>query len=295
MGQSIDAALTTQFSDMVHTAAQQMKSRFKPYIKYKPMTGDNWAYDGLGSVEAREASGRNESVVFSDIEHNRRKIARSRYYVALPIDGFDKLGMLIDPNEGYVQAVLMAMQRQLDRVVASAAFATVYTGRDFSTSVTFANDGGLTVDATSGLTYEKLLEINKNFVDGEVGNDMDIRKCMAITGEEEEALMKESELISGDYTRQFAIEKGELQRAAGLDIIKFGGSANNPILDVTSSVRSNIVLAEGGICVGVSKEIDLKIQDRTDLVDTQQVIATFYLGAVRTEGKLVQKLTTTDA
>lgn len=295
MGQSVDQALVTQFSDMVHTEAQQMKSRFKPYVKYKKMTGDEWAYDGLGSVESREAAGRNEKIVFSDIEHNRRKIPRQRFYVALPIDGYDKLGMLLNPNEEYAKAVVYAMMRRLDRVVAAAAFADVETGRNFGTTVNFATDGGLTVNATAGLTYEKILELNKNFVDNEVGNDMPMKQCIAMTGEEEEALMKEAELISGDYTRQFAVEQGQLQRAAGNDIIKFGGGVNNPILDVTGGTRSNIAIAEGGICVGVSKELELKIQERPDMVDTWQVVAYYYLGAVRTEGKLVQKLTTTDA
>lgn len=295
MGQSVDQALVTQFSDMVHTEAQQMKSRFKPYVHYKKMTGDEWAYDGLGSVESREAQSRNEKIVFSDIEHNRRKIPRKRFYVALPIDGYDKLGMLINPNEEYAKAVVYAMMRRLDRVVAAAAFADVETGRNFGTTVSFANDGGLTVNATGGLTYEKLLEANKNFVDNEVGNDSPVKKCFAITGEEEEALMKENELISGDFTRQFAIEGGELTKAAGNDIIKFGGGVNNPILNVAGGVRDNIMMAEGGICVGVSKELEIKIQERPDMVDTLQVVAYYYLGAVRTEGKLIQKVTTTDA
>lgn len=295
MGQSVDQALVTQFSDMVHTEAQQMKSRFKPYIKYKKMTGDEWAYDGLGSVESREAVSRSEKIIFSDIEHNRRKIPRKRFYVALPIDGYDKLGMLIEPGSEYAKAVVAAMMRRLDRVVAASAFADVETGRNFGTTVSFATDGGLTVNATAGFTYEKLLEINKNFVDNEVGNDMPTKKCLAITGQEEEALMKEAELVSGDYTRQFAVENGELQRAVGNDIIKFGASVSSPILDVTSSVRSNIAMSEGGICVGVSKELELKIQERTDLVDTMQVVAYYYIGAVRTEGALIQKVTTTAA
>ena len=293
--QSIDNALITQFSDMVHTEAQQMQSRLKPYVKYKQMTGDEWAYDSLSQTDTREASGRNEQVVFSDITHGRRKIARKRYYTALSIDGFDKLGMLINPNEEYAKAVVYAMMRRLDRVIAEAAFADVLTGRDFGTSVNFADDGGLIVDATGGFTYEKLLELNKNYVDNEVGNDMPVKQCLAMTGEEEEQLMKEAELTSGDFTRQFAVESGELVKAAGNGIVKFGGGVNNPILDVTGGVRSNISIAEGGICVGVSKELEMKIQERPDMVDTYQVIASFYLGAVRTEGKLVQKLTTTDA
>lgn len=291
--QSIDNALVTQFSDMVHIEAQQSNSRLKPFVKYKPMTGDTWAYDSLGETDVREASGRNEKVVFSDIQHSRRKIERKRYYTALSIDGFDKLGMLLDPNEEYAKAVVKAMMRQLDRVIVNAAFADVKTGRDFGTTVAFAADGGLTVDATAAMTYEKILELNENYVDNEVGNEGNIRKCLTLTGKEETALMKETELTSGDFSRQMAVDRGELVVAAGNDIVKYGGSANNPILATSGGVRDCLSLSEGGICVGVSKDLELKIQERPDMVDTFQVIAYFYLGAVRTEGKLVQKVTTT--
>lgn len=292
--QSVDNALVTQFSDMVHVEAQQMQARLKPYVKWKPMKGDNWAYDSLGATDTREASGRNEQIVFSDIQHSRRKIARKRFYTALPIDGFDKLGMLLDPNEEYAKAVVMAMMRRVDRVVAEAAFANVLTGRDFSSELTFAQDGGTTVDATAGLTYEKMLEINQNYTDNEVGNDIPVKQAFCITGQEETALMKESELTSGDFSRQFAVDRGQLSVAVGNEIVKYGASVNAPILNINgSSERECISLAENGICVGVSKDLELKIQERPDMVDTWQVVAYFYLGAVRTEGKLVQKVTTT--
>lgn len=294
--ESVDSALVTQFSDMVHTEAQQMTARLKPYVKYKPMRGDNWAYDSLGETDSREASGRNEQIVFSDIEHTRRKLPRRRFYVALPIDGYDKLGMLLDPNEEYAKAVVMEMMRRMDRVCVEAAFADIATGRDFGTTVTATNDGVLTVDATSGLTYEKMLEINQNFTDNEVGNDMPVRKALCITGQEETSLMQESELTSGDFTRQFAVEGGEMTRAVGNDIVKFGANARSPILQLNgSSQRRCIAMAEGGLCVGVSKELELKIQERPDLVDTYQVVAYYYIGAVRTEGKLIQEVNTTPA
>jgi hypothetical protein len=289
---SIDNALVTQFSDMVHIEAQQMQSRLKPYVKYKPMTGDRWAFDRLGEAEDREVTGRNVPIVFDDVNHTRRLIPRRRYHIALPIDDFDKLGMLIEPGSEYVKLITMALLRRLDRVVAQAALAPVQTGRDFETTISAAADGVLPVDGTGGFTYEDLLQINKNFTDNEVGNDYPMKKALLMTGKEEEELMSEIELISGDFTRDYAVEKGGLVRGAGLDFIKFGANSQNPVLAVPST-RSCIAMAEGAVCVGVSKEIDIKIQERPDLVDTYQVVASYYLGAVRTEGKLVQQVNTT--
>lgn len=289
---SIDQALVTQFSDMVHIEAQQMQSRLKPYVEYKPMTGDRWAYDRLGEAQDREVTGRNVPIVFDDVNHTRRLIPRKRYHIALPIDDYDKVAMLVEPGSQYVKLVTMALMRRLDRVIANAALASVQTGRDFETTVTASADGVLTVDGTGGITYEDLLEINRNFTDNEVGNDYPVKKALLMTGKEEAELMAEIELISGDFSRDYAVERGELVRGAGLDFVKFGRNATNPILAVPST-RSCIAMAQGAVCVGVSKELDIKIQERPDLVDTYQVVASYYLGAVRTEGKLVQQVNTT--
>lgn len=293
MSQSIDKALITQFSDMVHNETQQMKARLRPYVQIKKMEGDNFAYDGLGSVEDQELTGRINKVEFSDIEHNRRKIAKRRFVVTLPIDGDDVEGMLLNPENDYAKAVVAAMERRFDRVAVEAAFADVRTGREFENTVTFANDGGLTVDATAGLTYEKLLEINQNFLDNEVGCDMPEKFWLSVTGDEHTALMKEAELTSGDFVRSMAIEQGEMIKAAGMNLIKYGANVKNPLFPEISSERNLIAASARGICVGIAKEIDLKIQERSDYVDVTQVQAIFTLGAVRTEGALIQKVRVT--
>ena len=295
MVQSVDKALITQFSDMVHNEAQQLKARLRPYVQIKKMEGDHFAYDGLGSVESQELFGRVNKTEFGDIEHNRRKIAKRRFSITLPIDGDDVEGMLLDPQGEYAKAVVASMERRFDRVVMDAAFSDVLTGRDFDTSVTFANDGGLTVDATAGLTYEKLLEINQNFTNNEVGNEIPESFFLSISGKEQTALMGEAELTSGDYTRQFGIEKGQLQNAAGLDLIKYGASVSNPVIPLSSGGTERYLVAASrrAMCVGIAKEIELKIQPRPDYVDVMQVQAIFTLGAVRTEGALIQKVRTT--
>jgi hypothetical protein len=186
------------------------------------------------------------------------------------------------------------MERVFDRVVVEALFANVLTGRDFGTSVTAATDGVATVTATAGLTYEKLLEINQNFIDKEVGNEVPVSKMFAISGDEHTALMKENELVSGDYSRQYVVDAGEMVKANGLNLVKFAGGITRPILTVAAGVRSCFAMAQNAMCVGMSKEMEIKIQERPDLHETTQVEIIFELGAVRTEGVLVKKVTTTD-
>jgi hypothetical protein len=292
---TVDVALVTQFSDMLHVKSQQIRSRLRKYFKMIPMNGDKFAYDGIGTVEAREVSGRLVKTTFDDIEHLRRKIKRRRFVVTLPIDASDVRGMLLNPQGPYAEACVRAMERVHDRVGIEAAFANVQTGRDFETDVTFANDGGNTVVATAGLTYEKLLEIRKFWRNNEVGQEIFESMLFLITGDEEDALMKETELISGDYSRQFVVDKGEIKTAAGLDLICYGADVPNPLLSVASGVRSCIALTGRGLVYGLSKAMGVSVDPRKDYIETDQVQIIGELGAVRTEGLLVQKVTTTTA
>lgn len=294
MVMSIDNALITEFSDMVHHEAQQTESLLSPYVITKQMTGDVFAYDGLGPVEAREVLGRVAPATFDDITHNRRKISRRRFVVNLPVDSSDVRGALLDANSEYAKACAAAMMRKRDSVIADAAFADVLTGRDFATTVTFANDGGLTVDATAGLTYEKLLEIDENFIDNAVGFDpVNSKKFMTVTGAEHTDLMGEIELVSGDYTRQFAVEKGQLANALGYDLLKFPANAPYPILQISGAERFLIAATQKAFCVGVSKEMTIRVMERSDYIETTQVQVVMEIGAVRTEGALVQKVRVT--
>jgi hypothetical protein len=293
-GESIDAALITQFSDQVHVAAQQMKARLRGSVQVKPMSGDIFAYDGLGPIEAIEQVGRHQPVVFSDATHTRRKISRRRFTLALPIDASDVRGALINPESEYARACAMAMERVFDRIVVEAMFAAVLTGRDMGTSVTFANDDGDTINATAGTTYAKLLETTRLFLDDDVGTDVPESMLLGISGDEHEDLMGETELVSGDFSRQYAVDKGRMIQAAGYDLKHFAGAAVNPILAVSGGVRDCFAMSTRAMCVGMSKEMAVAVEKRDDLIETTQVIINFELGAVRTEGKLIKKFQTTD-
>lgn len=293
MTAQIDNALVIQFSDQVHTKAQQMKSRLRERVEMKMVKGEDYAYEDIGSLEAIEITSRHQKTQGQDISHGRRRIRMREFRATIYLDKKDQLETLIDPQKNYALAVARSLYRKFDAVAASAAFADVATGKSFGTTLTFAQDGGLTVDATSGLVWEKLLEIEENFIDGDVGTDEVEDFYLTVTGEENTDLKGETELTSGDFNRDFDSRDGKLARVNGMEVVRFAANAAVPILSVASAVRSNIAASKRGICVGISEELTVEIDKRPDLNGAIQVQSSMFLGAVRTEGKLVQKVTTT--
>lgn len=296
LGSSISVNSIIQFSSDVHVRLQQLTSRTEKYVKIKQMNGKSMAYDGLGTIELAALNARFAAVEFTEMEHWRRKISKARFGATLGIDKTDLEERLTNPESGYADALAAAGKRQFDRVVVAAMFADVKTGEDFENTVTAANDGVVTVDATSGLTYAKLMEIHKNFIDNEVGNDMNTSFCLGITGGEHTDLMSELKLTSGDYSREYVVDQGTIQKAAGINLIKFaknGAGGADGILGTAAGVRTSFCMAENAICVGMARTWEIVVENRTDLYDTKQVKITGVLGAVRTEGKLIQKVTTT--
>ena len=293
--ESIDNLKVIQFSAQLHLRAQQMRARLRPLIEIRRMNGERMAYDGLGLVEAREVSERFSDVVFDSIEHNRREIIKRRFVIALPVDKNDVDSMLLDPKGYYAQQALAGMERAFDHTAYDAMFADVRTGKEFTTTISAATDGVLTVNATSGVTLDSWLQIGQNFIDGEVGNDSPVDISVGVTGEEHRTLLQIQEFTNLFYAHGYALEKGQLVNAAGINIIKFGGGSSlaNPLLAVSGGVRTSFAMATAALCCGMSREVSVKYQPRTDKLDTDQLIIDGVWGMVRTEGKLIQKYTTT--
>lgn len=292
---SITDVMITAFADSVHEVAQQKQTRLSPYAESILVDAEDFAYDSLGTVEARRVTGRYSPIVFNDIEHGRRQLKPEYFEVVLPIDDKDVEQVLTDPEGRYVQAMVSAMNRRRDKIIYDALFASIKTGRNFGTTVTAATDGVVTVDATGGVTYEKLLELSENFIDNEVsaGDGVTPNIILGISGQEHTKLMGEMELISGDYSKQFAIDAGRISTALGMKVMLFGDNSSLPIIDVTGGTADCFAMAIGGVAVGINKNMEIDIKDRPDLSKTKQVQIGMYLGAVRTEGKLVQKFQTT--
>ena len=325
-GESVDAHAKTMFLRSIHNRAQQIRARMKAFVNIIQIKGENAAYDGLGSVEAQEISGRFNKVIFSDIEHTRREIPRRRFAVAIPIDKKDVNDIMRDTGNEYAVAIVRAIERVFDRISIEAAFSAVNTGKSFGTAVTAANDGVETIDATGGLLYDHLNQMRGTFINNDVGTDMPETYFLAITGDEHRALLADHRTVGYDAAgltlnmagkvgvtaaswevatnpltdsrftnRTGRIDNGVLVNAAGFNIVAFAANAPNPVLetvDDTTDHRRCVAASTRGIVVGIHDDVEVKRDERPDYYQVVQVTATITLGAVRTEGVLVQELQT---
>lgn len=291
---SIDSVLITQFSNLLHVEAQQMKTRLMGRLQVVPMNGDEWAYDGTGVVEAKTINERNPKIDPTNPEFTRRRMLRDRIVVELIVDNRDVRGMFENPSSKLVRDCMMAIYRKADKIGIDSLFADVSTGRRFTSTVTFAGGGGKTVNAVGGLTYAKLLEIKDNFKGKEVGQDMPENVILGLSEQEETQLFNITQLTSGDFSRNYVVDKGQVVTVMGMDIILFGSQVTNPQLTVASGVRDCFAMSTMGMIYGMSKDFAVKvIPDYPGYVESTYIQVLGEIGAVRCDETRVQKLQTT--
>ena len=119
---------------------------------------------------------------------------------------------------------------------------------------------------------------------------------LAISEEEKTDLMGENEVISTQVVTTGRTSKGgsKLDGIGAFDAVLFGSRAKVPQLTVSGGVRACVAGADRGICVGITEDLSITVNERADKNNATQIQACMFMGAVRTEGKLVQKVNTTD-
>lgn len=273
---------------------QQSESRLSPWVNMDTTKADKKTYDNVESVEAIEMTSSFAEVVPTDLAQGRREVGTRLFSVAFEMNDLD-LERVVDGESGQKQlstrAAGKALNRKLDRVIYEAHLADVTVWNDkhgnSKSTLTYTQDGVSTVDATGGIGYADLLSVKENFIDDDVAESGGI--YMTATGVEHTDLMGISELTSGDYSRQFVVDKGEIQSALGMQLIKFGANARQPIIEVNgSSERLNIVAVKGAVTCVVKTRPQVQISELPRKIKTYLVKVFMEVNAIRREGKLVQ-------
>lgn len=298
MVDTLNQTLVTQFTDMVNHKAQQTESFFKGRVLQKPVKGKKFDWQNLEGTDDNEITSRYQKVEAGSPQHERRGALIRSYEKTWVIDRNDDLQSLIDLESGYAGALAKTMARRFDRTVAEAALGTVLTGENLTTSVTAATDGVTTVTAGSGLTYDKLREVNAAFKKKGVGLTADSKLFLAINEKQESQLLNEIEIISSDYKNDFAVESGRVTSVLGMNVIVFPSDPDgtSSIINAASaSVDNCFAFAMDGICVGINSDIEVRVEPRYDLADSKQVKAIYRLGALRTEAAKVVQINVTNS
>ena len=290
---TINDVARRKFGDTLYELTAQNSARTRGIVEMEKLDAEDLMLDRVGSTEVQILNERNPIITPSDITWDRRRLTADRIGVAFYTDKWDTQKMLHDPNSVFAKRAAEALERHFDRVVVGAALATVYTGKEGNTAVTAATDGVVQVNATAGLTYDKLLEIDEEFQSKEVGTQMPIRKVLLISEQEHTQLMKEGNLTSGDFSRQYVIDKGQMVRALDFELIVYGSAVPNPILKVVSTTRSCLAIAMGALKIGMTQSWEIDVQPVNNRWHTTQVLASGIMGGIRMEGNHIIEVQTT--
>lgn len=301
---SIDQAALQQFNDNFMELAQQTTSRLgsSKAVKYLTSEGKTNNMARIGRIELDEVNTRNPDKQYGDYSVDNRQFSKRRFTRTVQIDALYDINELIkDPTSDILKQLVNAKDREIDRIIASAAAGAVLVGApdEAPTSVSAATDGVITIDATaSGFTYGVVQNLTQNFIN----NDMDFpdfsQSVISVTGVENTTLMSEDKFINSDYISGRPVEEGVMRQAGTYEVKLFAGSktggvqVTNPILPESATERTCVVLAPESVAIAM-KIADLGVDKAQGKVNSFDITIDLWINAMRTEGVRVQLVTTT--
>lgn len=304
MSFQITTAFVQQYATNVQMLLQQKGSRLRSAVNNQPFQGKAASpVEQFGAVQAVRNAGRHSKTPIISTPQDRRWCAPNDYDWADLIDDQDKLRMIIDPSNAYVQAGVNALGRGIDDEIIYGFFNSNNTGETGTTAtglLSAYNSGSQlianTVGASSatGLNIAKLRAAKKILLEAEVDVDND-PLYMLITAKQHDNLLNEAQAISMDYNSKPVLVDGKITSFMGFNFIHSeripgGGSFNaaqNPAVTgyTTGSAWLVPFWAKSGVTLGVWGDVKTSIDRRPDMRNSWQVYVTGTFGATRLEEK----------
>ena len=302
MSFEIPVSHVKQYSANVFHLSQQKGSRLRGLVRQESLKGKSGFYDRIGSVAAVKKTNRHGDTPQIDTPHSRRRVTMVDYEYADLIDDQDKIRTIFDPANPYAQAAVWAMGRAMDDEIISGALGAAFGGEEGTVSVPLpdtqkvaCHDGSTTTGVNFNIrTWRRIKEKFD-------ANDIDesIRRNIAITSSQLQALLSETEITSSDFNTVKALVQGEVNSFLGFNVIRterLGRSASNITYNVTNGVvgsgtgtvtaansRRCIAWAEDGILMAIGMDVKARMSERDDKSYSTQVYASLSLGATRME------------
>lgn len=279
-----------EYGTLVEMLVQQRGSKLRGTVMESGERGEGAApVNQIAPTKARKVLDRYGTINFEEVLNDRRWVFPEDYDWAAAIDNFDKLRLLVDLQGPYVEAAAMAMGRSIDEQLLAAMFGTAKTGKDGNTLVAFPTTQvvAATKGASSdtGLNVAKLKHARKILKSNNVDLDFEPVYC-AITAQQEEDLLDDIQVVSGDFNSARVLENGRLQSYLGINFIH-----TELVPRSENGYREIPIWVKSGMHLGVWENPVVKVTPRDDLrSQPMQVYYKMTLGATRRQEKKVVKV-----
>ena len=289
MPDNITVAFVQQYKANVELLLQQTDSRLAGAVTTGSHVGKAASIvEQFGSATAALKTGRHADTPLMDLSQDKRWVFPLDYEWASLIDNEDQLRAIVELSSPYAMAGSAAMSRAKDDVILTAIFGTNYKGENGTTSETF-NTTDYQVAAAVGGTASSLnvAKLQSGIQKLMLANKGELMEPVyaAISSYEHDALLKEMQVVSKDYSNSAVLEDGRVKRFMGTNFIV------TERLNITSGNRLVPMWLKSGMYLGVWKDMVVDIGPRRDKSMANQVYLCMTIGATRTQaGKQIQLL-----
>jgi len=283
---------------------QQRETRLFGGFAEVTVEGKQLYIDGIAPVDYRIDNSYNASSEGVAANYFRRKLDTDRMIIEVDYDEhWFKKTTSANPSALITPEMMNASYRFLDKVGIDASVATVYYGEKGDTALTFANDGGLTLDATGGITIDLLRKINHRFTGTEVVSPNGMNAVKFVISEDEQYDMGGiTQLTSWQFqsiypsNAQAMGNESGFGRQLGMQNVTFGAqAATGKMLNEAAAVRDCLAIANNAMVYGMASDgVTFEvIQLKETKISTVRLRLVLTAGAVRTNGNNVIKFQTT--
>ena len=303
----IDEAFVETYKSNIYMLSQQMDSRLAKNCRQETQGGETDYFERLGLAEANKITDRHGDTVHSNTPHTRRACDYEEADYSDLIDKMDRVKLLINPDDAYVKAAVMGINRYKDDVFISAALGNARSGKKGATNVSLPASqkiGATNGTASSGLNVFTLTIVLEKFDSNDV--DEDIPKYLAYSGKQKQNLLNETEITSADYNSVKALVQGQVDSFMGFKFIRserlpvtlaantafeattgaFTGGSDT----IASGARRCIAWAEDGMIFSTGVDLMVRVDELPTKRYSTQVYAAHQVGAVRMEEEKVVEI-----
>ena len=282
-----------QFKNTVDMLVRQQGSILMGAVTVDPMVvGKSKFTEQIGAGVAVKSIARHADTPLTPAPHRRRKYDLFDYRYVDLIDHADKVRLLIDPENPYVQAAKDAMGNAMDDEIIAAMTGDAKTGEDGTTTTVLPTSQKVAVDfvesgapANSGLTLGKLRQARKILLVGNVDVKNEQLYC-GCSPQQLIDLLRVTEVTSADFNTVRALVNGELDTYVGFKFIVGTRFAINTSTDV----RKAVCWAKRGVELGLGMEPTGRLTERADKNYSVQVFYMMTIGATRLQEEKVVEI-----
>lgn len=284
MSVTIPQAYVEQFSATIHMLSEQKTSRLRATVNEEPVTGESWAVERLGGIDApNQIVNLHGDTPLNSTPHTRRWGFTADYDVADLIDKASRVKMLITPDSSYVRRHSGTMGRGIDDAIISALGGAVIQGKASSASSTaFDTTNQQILHGSTGMTVAKLIEAKEKLDAAEV--DEFIPRFFVLGSRQLRDLLEDDKISSADFNTVKALVRGEINEYMGFTFVR------SERLAVASNIRDCYAYAMDGVVLGMAEAPSSIASVRPDKRMNSQIYTWGSWGAVRVEDAMIVRV-----